>query len=546
MAARLDGRTTSGYGYNLEQALLVSPTIFPVIFAALMGRFFKHIGLHLAERGTTLGRLEQFIGCQSLFSALERQIALHSWSVMGLALVVVWLLSPLGGQSALRILTSDTRVESSAGTYNYLSPLASQDSVLTGASSISSGKAIFTSLFLASLVSSSKYQYTPMDLWGNVKIPLYSSIANGSPGEMRIIPTGNGTNTTYASLIGIPVAGVRPFGHSNYSLRARQWDITCSSHGELSAADAQFGGLNSTWKMSNAIERCTKYPCPISVKSLGADDTRGNVTITNCQVSYEYYETSVSCTGMQCQADAMRKLDFISDGYTLEMDALIRFRIFQTMLDTLPSVDTVGVVGQGTKGSTYTERWLVDPSNFMGAQDQFVDLNGVPLDVLSQRLTIIFNTFFQTTYATTALGGNLPNNLSSLASLRQPNLVFNNTQARLMDDPYRVYKTRWSWFTALLVSSIILQVAAYVGLILKYITLAPDIIGYASSLTLLNPYTPTPTGGTTLHGLERTALLSDLPVRIGDVCPNEKVGAIALARSDLGLVGKLDRKKIYI
>jgi hypothetical protein len=81
--------------------------------------------------------------------------------------------------------------------------------------------------------------------------------------------------------------------------------------------------------------------------------------------------------------------------------------------------------------------------------------------------------------------------------------------------------------------SMILLAAAYVGLVLKYITLAPDIIGYTSSLTLLNPYVSISTGGTTLHGLERAVLLHVLRVRIGDVGPNEPVGAIAFAKADL-------------
>jgi hypothetical protein len=82
--------------------------------------------------------------------------------------------------------------------------------------------------------------------------------------------------------------------------------------------------------------------------------------------------------------------------------------------------------------------------------------------------------------------------------------------------------------------------AAYARLVLKYLSLTPDI-----SLIILNPYVPTPTGGTTLHKLERTALLQDLLVKIGDVCPNEPVGAIALAAIDGCVVG-LNRQGWYI
>jgi hypothetical protein len=170
-------------------------------------------------------------------------------------------------------------------------------------------------------------------------------------------------------------------------------------------------------------------------------------------------------------------------------------------------------------------------------------------EVFAQRLTIIWNTFHQSTFATTALGGALPKNLTQTGVLPSgfaDNVLFNATQAAIVKQTLPVYRTNWKWFVSLLFSSLVLLAAAYAGLVLKYITLAPDIIGYASSLTMLNPYVPTPTGGTTLHGLERAALLHDLPVRIGDVCANEPVGAIAFAKADDGRVTRLTRQRWYI
>jgi hypothetical protein len=182
-----------------------------------------------------------------------------------------------------------------------------------------------------------------------------------------------------------------------------------------------------------------------------------------------------------------------------------------------------------------------------------VQLYELSPQVFSERLTILYNTFWQSTYGTTALGGNIPASVMetgamnfTMAQNADRNIMFVATEANVSQNTMPVYKTDWRWFAALLACSIVLLAAAYTGLILKYITIAPDIIGYASSLTLLNPYAPTPTGGTTLTGLERTALLRDYPVRIGDVCPNEAVGAIAFAKADMGSVAKLDRKRWYI
>nr|GFD24769.1 hypothetical protein [Tanacetum cinerariifolium] len=82
--ARLDGNVPTNENNKLQEMLLYTPTIFPLLFAALMGRFFRHLGIWLAERGTTLGRLEQLVGCQSVFLAIERQICLRNFSIVGI------------------------------------------------------------------------------------------------------------------------------------------------------------------------------------------------------------------------------------------------------------------------------------------------------------------------------------------------------------------------------------------------------------------------------------------------------------------------------
>lgn len=543
IAARLDGKEVNDYGLRLRQTLLLSPTIFPVIFAALMGRCFKHVGLFLAERGTTLGRLEQLVGCQSLFSAIERQISLRSWSLVGLFLTLIWLLSPLGGQSALRLLDQENKSVPSTDTFQYLNPLAMQDSLMLGASAANSGRSTFTSVFLAALLSSSKYQNTSMDLWGNVKLPTYRSIENTTSDDWKLVPNDTNTDVTYASLIGIPVAGRHFAGNSTFNLKARQWDITCDSNEEMSKNASDFGNATATWKLNYTESgRCDKYPCPFSFKSL---DEAYNYTVASCEMSYEYFEAGINCNGTSCAATQMRKLDLLDAGYTEDADDFTRGNLVLNSMLFLPTVDNYGVGDAGVRGSTNMEKWMMDPTNFIGATYDNVNLYQLPPALLAARLTIIWNTFFQSTYATTALGGSLPSNLTSL-TVDSPALTFNETTASISNPSPPVYKINWKWFVALLVASIILQIAAYTGLVLKYVTLAPDIIGYASSLTLLNPYVPTPTGGTTLHGLERTALLHDLPVRIGDVCANEPVGAIAFAKADQGMVGRLDRRRWYI
>jgi hypothetical protein len=561
-AARLDGKGVSSYGYRLSETLLLSPTIFPLIFAALMGRFFRHLGLWLAERGTTLGRLEQLIGCQSVFSALERQLCLRSWSVVGLLSVLVWLLSPIGGQSALRLLSQERGAVESNTTIRYMSPQTISTSIIEGASSANSGRSTFTSIFLAALLSSSRYKNTPMDLWGNVKLPIYRYIENSTSDEWKVISNATSDNVTYASLIGIPITRPPLDGFSTFTISARQFDLTCDSNEGSDTNSTDIGGM-ATWKLEHrtsdkcdnytaadcVVPRCARYPCPILSESLANGDPVAYST-ANCSLTFDNFEAGVRCNGTSCAVYKMRKLELLDTDYDAEMDAFTRRNYLNNEMVYMPRLDNYNVGSAGARGSTNMEKWMMNPSDFIGVRYDNVDLWRLSPELFGERLTILYNTFWQSTYGTRALGGSLPDNLTETGKLIGPsygsNITFNAVEANIIRQTLPVYKLNWKWFTALLVCSIILVAAAYVGLVLKYITLAPDIIGYASSLTLLNPYVSTPTGGTTLHGLERAALLHDLPVRIGDVRPNESVGAIAFAKADMGRVTGLDRKRSYI
>lgn len=425
---------------------------------------------------------------------------------------------------------------------------------------MNSARASFTSIFLAALLSSSKYQDTPMDLWGNVKLPLYRDLADSTSDDWKLYTGLQDDNATYSSLIGIPVVGMPSRGLSDFNIRARQFDVNCDSNKMLSASpkdrnSSVWANVTSTWglepdKSRSAENARNEYPKRFLSMSLVEDTSNyTNYSVASCGLTYNYLEANVNCNGTACSVKSMRKLNLFEDGYTKNYDAFLRFNVFMNLMAYLPRVDNNNVGSPNSRGSSNAEKWMSDPTDFIGTRFANVELYKLDLDVFSRRLTILWNTFHQSTFATIALGGALPQNLTQTGAITVPfgpNITFNATQADILLPTSRVYKTNWKWLGVLLFCSLVLLAAAYAGLILKYITLAPDIIGYASSLTMLNPYVPTPTGGTTLHGLERAALLHNLPVRIGDVCANEPVGAIAFAKADDGRVARLTRRRWYI
>jgi len=51
----LDKTPESRLGHNVQRAIALSPTIFPIVFAAITGKFFRTLGLFWAEHGVKLG-----------------------------------------------------------------------------------------------------------------------------------------------------------------------------------------------------------------------------------------------------------------------------------------------------------------------------------------------------------------------------------------------------------------------------------------------------------------------------------------------------------
>lgn len=71
------------------------------------GRASIKIATYLLEKGIDLGTLEQLAGSRTLGSTVTTQYHLRSYNLLSLGLVALWLISPVGGQAALRVFYLD-------------------------------------------------------------------------------------------------------------------------------------------------------------------------------------------------------------------------------------------------------------------------------------------------------------------------------------------------------------------------------------------------------------------------------------------------------
>ena len=181
------------------------------------------------ETGERIGILDTLAGSTSLTSTITTLFKLRVISGLGIILVTVWALSPVGGQASFRQFSIVTRTDSELAFYNYTT--TNGDLGLYQDSGRSMHWAVVNTLFLAAIVGPSQTKTSPRDLWGNVKIPRiehFESNNNFIPDQdgwynTRISQNQESNPMVFTSLIGLPMAG---FKNSNFI--DNKWNIQTS------------------------------------------------------------------------------------------------------------------------------------------------------------------------------------------------------------------------------------------------------------------------------------------------------------------------------
>lgn len=182
------------------------------------------------EQGATLGTLEQLLGSQTVGSTVLTHAKLCVMNPLGAGLFFIWIFSPLGGQSLLRVLGSrlesvvqnSTIVHFHSDAAPILPPLKPQSEI---------GYSIYDELIRclgichsALLIAPPTIKTDSMDLWGNVKIPFLSEETNNhSWSQVSWSPDPE----HFSSFAGYPVANVS-MGNSSFSMQTSYLQLNCS------------------------------------------------------------------------------------------------------------------------------------------------------------------------------------------------------------------------------------------------------------------------------------------------------------------------------
>ncbi|RDW65897.1 uncharacterized protein DSM5745_09636 [Aspergillus mulundensis] len=557
LVIRLNGKELSNYGDKIIQATRLGPTVFPIVFAAIVGSLMRSWALWKAQNGAALGLLEQMNGSTSFACTIELAIALRPHSLLVIPILLLWAMSPLGGQGALRMIS-----EASASVLGNVSVAYMNTSIddgshpLVSSSLTNDALAPLSAIYTTSILSSQEAKTAPSDVWGWPKIPFLpaSSIDNDS----WRVPS-NDTQTSYTSLVGHVLQGVPPDNSTDFPIESSYFDFDCrlmATNLSNTEAYTAMGGAsllhhNASNLFNDTVDGRVAYsnffidtnynvkvrPRPQSSFSIfygsrdkaGADsDGPPTVTLFNCTMLYIRLEARVACENASCAVTRLRrsenatKLTPFNDADDPEMNTNTTLNnLFRRFPHAVPMVDQCQ--------PSPTDSYIYGESSFFDAF-YLHDWSTVRPDEMSRRFATTFNTFWLASLApltipVTSLLDKVNLTATSYHPLAGPEFVMaQGTTSRNI----AVYQVHLPWLVVFITATALLQLSALAGLLLRSVTIAPDILGYVSSLTRDNPHVPLPVGGSTLSGEDRARLLRDVRVQLADVEVNRTFGRVAL------------------
>jgi hypothetical protein len=571
LALRTNNQPLSSHGETLMSINRLIPTIYPILFAAIASRFYKNLGrFHLEQPdGISLAALEQVMGSQSFAGAVERLLFVRTQVPIGILILVIWAMSPLGGQGGARMMNHAYNEYLSNGSVSYVHPsyqvsaYSSQEYEITMSLGVNS-------LYSSSLLSSPDQKLAPRDLWEMPKIPQRDK--SKPIGEMYEIDNEALTrgDSEYYSLIGTKIQGLGFAKQSNAVLNFTvetsfiELDCVCrfpdfnlstwltkpkgdplyETFGKLryegndTSLDIQFSGglswrwLRATWAdtQRDTLPHLAWLSGRGSEASSAIARSKEGQILFNCSVDTVTLETEILCglnsTNPTCSAERQRLVQIADQKLELLRRTMKSVAALWNLISWWKGADG----GFNNRASSPSEIYIAGGSTPYGT-DEMLRWETWDERQLSRRMTTAFNTFHMATLN--------PMNHTEMSFRKDPGPqkylqlspstpTYYNQTLGTVTTTVEVYRTDKAWTALHLGTSFVLLILAGLGLALQLLIKGPDVIGYASSMTRDNTYIPLlQDSGSVLHGPTRARLLKDLRVQLADVRPESNDGYIA-------------------
>lgn len=535
-------------------------------------------------------RLTDFklMGSQTVGGTLVTAFSLRMFDYTTLFLVLIWALSPLGGQAALRMLYMESAV---ADRFPATVWYRNSDSypVAVGESAFSRHSGRINAVYLTSLLAPKTARASNRDTYGNIKIPYieeHEVTGEANAEGWHYVYSGS---ENYSSLIGVPIqfdipsltpeTVVGPDNKATFTIETSYFRFDCHRPLNLSEnminkrllnylhypdsknrwrsmslnlTEAEYGSGRMSSRSDAVAPRKLEFISrmdPVLYDIDGSLRKTQYYSYSRCSMTTSYVESNVTCLDFVCQVSAMRRSrrNHAPDHLSLLDGAgmLINHKLY----------DEFSVAGIQSPGvhTTMSERYLFDPETFWNMSFQSLpNIPSVDAVTFSKRLGTIFNTYwniYQSPMGVVSIGRNLsafepspdaalegsptlPGVLKAFDESHGVPFLAERTHTEFIHS-VDAYFCAWPWLVCFVTSACILTFISLAGLVLQAKRIAPDIF-WVAGLTRDSPYfrVPEKDEDSTLNGWERTKRLKNMEVMIADVEPEAKTGKIAFMAID--------------
>ncbi|EEU40429.1 uncharacterized protein NECHADRAFT_91222 [Fusarium vanettenii 77-13-4] len=493
VSIHLDEQPLSDFGERVVELTRLSPTIYPILFAAVSSRFYKAFARWCLERpnGIGLATLEQIFRSQSFAAAVERVFFVRTQVIIGSGILLIWAMSPLGGQSASRLLAPGNSTTTSTMVV-YFSDPGSQFFSFPDLGSFKGKRRSITALYSSTLMSSQQQKGSPRDLWELPKIPQWSperEINEWYDVEDDAFTRGD---SYYASLLGIKIQSLDSSSADrqyDFAVKSSYMDFNCVSAGKRDSGDTIDGPflieMKTPWGNSLTPEAWARWKSrgdlpPVQLIYTGVGEDRGREGLglvfyhmVNCTMQTITVETAIRCgprpLATSCSARRQRRVKGNHGPNRPPEPILSNALVLKGAMDFWPQA--IGGEEADDNLASPTENYIMgDPHPFAGQpyrawtkEDLFI----FP-DVFSRRFTTAFNTYWDSalnpsSHTSVTFTSTPAFNILSLGGSGHNDQPFMNSTSGTRTAVHR--------------------------LALEFFIRGPDMLGFASSLTRDNPYT---------------------------------------------------------
>ncbi|KAH0430627.1 hypothetical protein CcaCcLH18_07662 [Colletotrichum camelliae] len=214
----LNGSVTSTTSFaQWQSAITLLGTIFPILFASVIGRLLSELARWNLENGSSMGLLEQLMGSRTVGSTVQTIIQLRTANIIAAILRMA------------KLQLESTEEDGEVSHFDLFAPAEFNLGAGKGGSRespVAQGNFIglLASLYTTLVMAPSAIKTDPMDLWGNVKIPF---LANDTGNNWQNTST-DVSEIVYSSLVGIPTILGQREGNHTFEIESSYIDLQCS------------------------------------------------------------------------------------------------------------------------------------------------------------------------------------------------------------------------------------------------------------------------------------------------------------------------------